>query len=63
MRVVVDMTQCVGNAQCMLMAPEVFDVRDDGSLVLLQEHPPEALRAKVEDAVRWCPAQAIAIEP
>jgi ferredoxin len=62
MKVVVDMIQCVGNAQCMIFAPEVFEVRDDGSLVLLQEHPSEELRAKVEDAVRWCPAQAIAIE-
>jgi ferredoxin len=62
MRVVVDMSQCVGNALCMIAAPEVFEVLEDGSLVLLQEHPSDELRDKVEDAARLCPAQAIAIE-
>jgi ferredoxin len=62
MRVVVDMSQCVGNAQCVIFAPEVFDVLDDGSLQLLQERPAEELREKVVEAARWCPAQAITIE-
>jgi len=61
-RVVVDMTMCVGNALCMAAAPEVFDVHDDGTLTLLQDHPSEDLRLKVEDAARFCPAQAITIE-
>ncbi len=62
MRVVVNMEQCVGNALCMVAAPEVFEVLEDGSLVLLQEHPSDELRGKVEEAARVCPAQAIAIE-
>lgn len=62
MRVVVDMLMCVGNAHCMVAAPEVFEVQEDGSLALLQEHPSEELRERVEDAARLCPAQAIAIE-
>lgn len=62
MRVVVDMEQCVGNGLCMAAAPEVFEMQDDGSLTLLQEYPAEGLRSKVEDAVRFCPAQAIEIE-
>ena len=37
-------------------------MRDDDNLYLLQEHPPEALRAKVEAAVRGCPKQAISIQ-
>ncbi|MBD5655210.1 MAG: ferredoxin [Candidatus Eremiobacteraeota bacterium] len=62
MRVVVDMTMCVGNGLCAIAAPEVFQLEDDGSLTILQEHPPEELRGKVEDAVSLCPAQAIEIE-
>ncbi len=62
MRVVVDMLMCVGNAHCMVAAPEVFEVQDDGSLLLLQEHPADDLLEKVEEAARLCPAQAIAIE-
>ena len=46
----------------MGLAPEVFEVRDDDLLYILDEHPPESLRAKVEAAVRSCPKQAISIE-
>jgi ferredoxin len=61
MRVVVDFDLCESNALCMAAAPEVFEVRDDGYLYVLQEEPPEELRAKVEDAVRVCPTRAITI--
>jgi ferredoxin len=62
MRVVVDFDVCESNAVCMSVAPEVFEVRDDDFLYILQEEPPEELRAKVEEAVRRCPKQAIRIE-
>jgi ferredoxin len=62
MRVIVDSDLCESNALCMGLAPEVFDVRDDDLLYVLDENPPEALRAKVEAAVRTCPKNAISIE-
>ena len=62
MRVVVDFDKCQSNAVCMGIAPEVFEVRDDDFLYVLQEHPPEAMRPKIEEAVRLCPKQAISIE-
>ena len=62
MRVVVDFDLCESNALCMAAAPEVFEVRDDDFLYVLQENPPEALRAKVEEAVQRCPKQAISLE-
>ncbi|HET9733554.1 MAG TPA: ferredoxin [Acidimicrobiales bacterium] len=62
MRVVVDFDTCQSNAVCMSVAPEVFEVRDDGFLYVLDENPPEPLRAKVEEAARACPTQAISIE-
>jgi len=61
MRVVVDFDKCKSNALCMGVAPEVFEVRDDNFLYVLQEEPPEELRAQVEEAVRVCPTQAISI--
>lgn len=60
-RVVVDFDLCESNAVCMGIAPEVFEVRDDDFLYILDERPPEALRPKVEQAVRSCPKQAISI--
>lgn len=62
MRVVVDFDVCESNALCMGAAPEVFEVRDDDFLYVLDEHPPESLREKVENAARVCPKQAITIE-
>jgi ferredoxin len=46
----------------MGLAPEVFEVRDDGFLYVLQDEPPEELRDKVQSAERSCPTQAITIE-
>jgi ferredoxin len=62
MRVVVDFDKCQSNAVCMGVAPEVFEVRDDNFLYILQEEPPEELRPKMEQAVRECPTGAISIE-
>jgi ferredoxin len=61
MRVVVDRVLCESNAVCMRLVPEVFEVRDDDRLYLLQEHPPEALRARLAEAVRRCPKQALSL--
>jgi ferredoxin len=62
MRVIVDSALCESNALCMDAAPEIFEVRDDDLLYVLNENPPEALRLKVEAAARVCPKQAIDIE-
>jgi ferredoxin len=62
MKVVVDFDVCESNAICMAVAPEVFEVRDDDFLYILDEHPAEELRPKIEEAVRRCPKQAISIE-
>jgi ferredoxin len=61
-RVVVDFDLCQSNAICMGHAPDVFEVRDDGFLYILHEHPAEKRRTAVEAAVRFCPTQAISIE-
>jgi ferredoxin len=60
-RVVVDFDKCESNALCMAAAPEVFEVREDDFLYVLQEEPADDLRAKCEEAVRVCPKQAISI--
>ena len=62
MRVVVDFDLCESNAICMEVAPEVFEVREDDFLYILNETPGEELRAAVEQAVRSCPRQAISLK-
>ena len=61
MKVVVDFDVCESNAVCMGIAPEVFEVRDDDFLYVLDETPPESMRPQLEEAVRRCPKQAISL--
>jgi ferredoxin len=60
-KVVVDFDECASNAVCMGIVPEVFEVRDDGFLYVLDEHPPEELRDRLRQAVNGCPTGAISI--
>jgi ferredoxin len=60
-KIVVDYDKCTSNAVCMGIAPEIFEVRDDNFLYVLQEEPTESARPLVEQAVRDCPTQAISI--
>jgi len=60
-KVEVDWDLCESNAICMGIAPEVFELRDDNYLYILDENPPDALRERCEQAVRQCPKQAVSI--
>jgi ferredoxin len=60
-KVVVDFDECASNAVCMGILPEVFEVRDDGYLYVLNENPPEEFREKLREAVNGCPTGAISI--
>lgn len=62
MRVEADLDACQGYVCCVMAAPEVFDVDDDTAKVLLRTATPDdALRAKVENAVRSCPSRALRV--
>ncbi|MCH2409196.1 MAG: ferredoxin [Acidimicrobiales bacterium] len=62
MRVVVDFDLCESNAICMQIAPDIFEVRDDDFLYILDETPSEDRRSNLEESVQRCPKQAISIE-
>ncbi len=62
MKINVDFDRCQSNALCMSAAPELFEVRDDGFLYILNESPGEELRAKLNEAAKLCPTQAITVE-
>ena len=62
MKIVVDRDLCESNAVCMDVEPSVFEVDDNEELQILDEHPDESLRPKMEEAVRRCPKQALSIQ-
>lgn len=60
MKITVDEPKCVGAGQCVLIAPDVFDQRDeDGMVVLLEESPAPDLHDAVRESAVACPAAAI----
>lgn len=62
MKITVDFDLCSSNAVCMSIVPEVFEVRDDGYLYVLNEQPGEEFAPGVREAVVSCPNGAISIE-
>jgi len=61
-KVNVDFDVCASTGSCMQVCPEVFEVRSDGYLYVLQEEPDEGLRTKVTEAAELCPTGAITVE-
>lgn len=58
-----DLDTCQGYANCVMVAPEVFDINEEtGVAVLLQETPDDSQLAAVEEAVRQCPTESISID-
>jgi ferredoxin len=61
-KVTVDYDVCASTGSCMQVCPEVFEVRSDGYLYVLQDEPPEELREQVLQAEDLCPTGAITVE-
>ncbi|MEV6155012.1 ferredoxin [Nonomuraea sp. NPDC052129] len=62
MKVIVDEVKCCGAGQCVLIAPEVFDQRDeDGIVILLEPEPAADQRSAVREAAAVCPGAAIEV--
>jgi ferredoxin len=63
MRVIVDPDVCAAHGDCVVTAPEIFDLGDDDDIVtVINPEPDEELRSKAERAVDDCPVSAIRIE-
>lgn len=61
MRVLVDHRLCEANAVCVRLVPEVFALDDDDRLRIDDERAGEAPRARLAEAVRRCPKQALTL--
>jgi ferredoxin len=61
MRVEVDRERCASTGGCEALAPDVFEIGDDGALVVLRPEPGQADLADVRSAVAACPTRALSL--
>lgn len=60
--IVADLAKCQGYANCVVAAPDLFDVDDDVVVKVLREEVDESERAVAEEAVKSCPASALRLD-
>jgi len=63
MKIVVDRSRCTAIGICESIAPEHFEVGDDGQMALLDENVSPADQQRIEDAVNSCPTKSLRLEP
>ncbi|MES9525632.1 ferredoxin [Streptomyces capoamus] len=61
MRIVVDLNKCQGYAQCVFLAPDVFALHGEESLIY-DPRADDEQRERVARAVAACPVQAITVD-
>ncbi|MCV7154709.1 ferredoxin [Mycolicibacterium pyrenivorans] len=59
MKVEVDLAKCTGHGICESIAEDVFEVQDDGTVVIHDAERPESDRDRMQQAVTQCPAAAL----
>ncbi|WP_099020561.1 ferredoxin [Mycolicibacterium palauense] len=59
MRVEVDRDRCEGNAVCVGIAPDLFDLDDDDYAVVKVDEVPADQEALAEQAIAECPRAAL----
>lgn len=62
-RVIVDRTLCVGTGMCTSIAPDLFELDDNGVLVLHEERITARAREEIDDAIACCPVEALSRVP
>ncbi|WP_367137267.1 MULTISPECIES: ferredoxin [Streptomyces] len=58
MQIVVDLNRCQGYAQCVFLAPQVFELHGEEALLYVPAVP-DGREEHVRQAVAACPVQAI----
>jgi ferredoxin len=63
MKISIDTDRCEAHGDCVVAAPEIFDMgEDDDWATVIDDNPGESSRSAVELAARMCPVAAIRIE-
>jgi ferredoxin len=57
----VDRDACAGHGNCVLANPDVFDIDDDGLVVLVHSTVDDDRLASIQRSVYDCPTEAISL--
>lgn len=61
MRIIVKTSACVGHARCNHVAPELFQLDDNGYIATTSFEVSQGLEALAQRGVRACPERALSI--
>jgi len=61
MKVILDRSKCVGHARCAAVAPEVYDLDENGYLAAEEKSVGDEMRPQAIRGMRACPERAISI--
>lgn len=61
-RIKVNVAACVGHARCAAVAPDVYELDENGFNATPAKEVPEELRAQAVRGMRACPERIITIE-
>lgn len=62
MRIIADRSVCEGLGMCEATAHDYFELDDEDTVHVIDEHPDESQRAYVKAAVEACPVSALRLE-
>jgi ferredoxin len=62
-KILVDKAKCTGIGMCESLMPDVFEVQDDGSLLLLMDEVDGDRLIELHEAISGCPTMAISVHP
>jgi ferredoxin len=57
--ITVHVDKCISSGNCVDVAPEAFDMDDDGLVIALVDSVPDDQKATIVQAAQACPVQAI----
>lgn len=63
MKIVLDRSKCSVLGICESVAPDYFEITEDGDVALLREDVPTDRVGELEEAVQGCPTEALRLQP
>ncbi len=62
MKIVLDESKCTSIGMCESLAPDVFEIGDDGYMTVLDTSPDESRRTEIQAACDACPNSALELQ-